>query len=115
MCAAGIDIDEWSIDNATENVKANGLESKIAISDAPLSSFATAEFTLLAGNLTLNTNLELLPEFRRVLVPGGRALFSGLLRHDEEAMREGLKNHHFSVTGQLYENEWVAISATLTT
>ncbi len=112
--AAAIDIDEWSIDNALENVSANGMDGRIAVSDAPVASFATAEFSLLAANLTLNTNLELLPEFRRILQPGGRALFSGLLRHDEEAMREGLSKHNFSVTGQLYENEWVAISATLT-
>lgn len=107
--AAAIDIDEWSIDNARENILANGLSGRISIADAPVSSFRDGEFTLLAANLTLNTNLELLPEFRRVLKPAGRALFSGLLKHDETAMVEGLQRNNFKLLGQLYENEWVAI------
>lgn len=111
--AAAIDIDEWSLDNAKENIAANGLADRITISDAPMSSFKEGEFTLLAANLTLNTNLELLAEFKRVLAPGGRALFSGLLRHDEEAMLKGLAQNGFKLLGQLYENEWVAIAAAL--
>ncbi len=109
--AAGIDIDEWSIENAKENIASNGLEGAITITDAPVSTFRDGEFSLLTANLTLNTNLELLGEFRRVLSPGGRALFSGLLKHDEQAMVHGLSMNHFSVLGQLYENEWVAIVA----
>lgn len=109
--AAGIDIDEWSMDNAKENVRANGLNAAISISDAPVASFGNGSFTLLAANLTLNTNLELLEEFRRVLVPGGRAIFSGLLKPDEGAMLKGLLASNFKLLGQLYENEWVALVA----
>jgi ribosomal protein L11 methyltransferase len=109
--AEAIDIDEWSIDNARENIDANGLTGRVTISDAPVASFSGGRFTLLAANLTLNTNLELLGEFQRILAPGGRALFSGLLKHDEEPMIDGLRSNNFKVLGQLYENEWVAIVA----
>ena len=109
--AVGIDIDEWSIENAVENVAANGLRDSIPISDAPVSSFQPGEFTLLTANLTLNTNLDLLGEFHRVLAAGGRAVFSGLLKPDEGAMVTGLLLHHFRLIGHIYENEWVAMVA----
>jgi ribosomal protein L11 methyltransferase len=109
--ATGIDIDEWSIDNSIENVAANNLTGRIVISDKPTTSFPEQSFTLLTANIILNTNLEMLPEFSRVLSPRGKALFSGLLKQDEPAMVDGLRKNRFNMLDQVYENEWVAIAA----
>ncbi len=109
--ATGIDIDEWSIDNSIENIAANNLTGRIVISDKSTTTFPDQSFTLLTANIILNTNLEMLPEFSRVLSPKGKALFSGLLKHDEHAMVDGLRKNKFNILDQVYENEWVAIAA----
>ena len=108
--ATGIDTDEWSIENASENVLRNHVEGRVIISSQPLSQFSSSSFNLLCANLTLNTNLEYLDEFKRVLLPNGILLLSGLLAHDRKQMLEGLSSTRFSVIDEGTENEWIALA-----
>jgi ribosomal protein L11 methyltransferase len=107
--AVGIDNDEWSIENANENVLANHVEKLVTISDSTLSSFSSITFDLIAANLTLNTNAELLPDFHRLLRNDGILLLSGLLAHDRETMLQHL-TQKFERIEELTENEWIAIA-----
>ncbi len=109
--AEGIDIDEWSIANARDNVRTNGLEGRIRISSAPLQQFPDTSFHLLAANLTLNTILEFLGEFHRVLLPSGVVLLSGLFRTDREALVRRIAERSFRVIEEMQENEWLALAA----
>lgn len=109
--AVGIDNDEWSIENALENVANNSVAEKVRITSDGVGSFPPASFDLIASNITLNTNLDFLPEYSRILKPRGTLLLSGLLRADEDAMVSGLLHAGFNVTESAYENEWVAIVA----
>jgi ribosomal protein L11 methyltransferase len=109
--AVGTDIDEWSILNANENVAANDLKDSVEISTHALSDFETASYDLITANLTLNTNIEMLPQFHRVVKKDGFVLLSGLLNHDESAMKTHLKRDNFSVIETINENEWIAIAA----
>jgi ribosomal protein L11 methyltransferase len=108
--AWGIDIDEWSIDNAGENIIANDVADKVTISDTPVTSIDRT-FRLITANLTLNTNSELLPTFRKLLRDGGTIIFSGLLAADTETMRSRLRAEQFTILEELAENEWIAIAA----
>ena len=110
--ALGIDIDEWSIDNATENVRANNLGGIVDISSISIQEVPDLSYDLILANLTLNTNIELLPEFTRILRPHGFLLLSGLLLHDRAQMRGSLLQHKFEIVEELIENEWIAIAAT---
>jgi len=75
--ALAIDIDEWSIMNATENVAANGLGSRVRISDCTVSSIARpGAFGLILANLTLQTIIGLLPELSRLATENGILLLS---------------------------------------
>lgn len=109
--AVGIDNDKWSIDNANENVIANRVDDKIEISDKTLTEFTDGSYNLIAANLTLNTNIELLDEFRRILCGDGTLLLSGLLDKDKEEMIQHLTAKRFSVIELISENEWIAIAA----
>lgn len=109
--AAATDIDEWSIDNARENVLTNNVADKIDISMAAVSTFAARSFDLITANLTLSTNLELLDDFNRVLRPEGILLLSGLLSHDRDAMTAGLARSGFTLRSELTEHEWIALHA----
>jgi ribosomal protein L11 methyltransferase len=108
--AWGIDIDEWSIDNANENIVLNDVADKVTINDTPVTAI-NRTFRLITANLTLNTNSELLPVFKKILRDSGIILFSGLLSSDAETMRSRLKEEQFTILEELSENEWIAIAA----
>ncbi len=109
--AEGIDIDDWSIENANENTRANGVASVVQISNKPVELFSARRFHLVTANLTLNTNIELLPQFDRVLQRPGMLLLSGLLSSDRSQMTDALLRHRFEIAEELTENEWIALAA----
>ncbi|MBI1804643.1 MAG: 50S ribosomal protein L11 methyltransferase [Ignavibacteriae bacterium] len=109
--AIGTDIDEWALENAKENVEANAVQGTVEIVDKPASEFPYSHFDLISANLTLNTNIEMLDDFRNVLRDGGMLLLSGLLRGDRGSMVNELGRKHFEIVGERFENEWVAIAA----
>ncbi len=109
--AVGIDIDEWSIENARENALANLVQEKVSISGQSLSHLSQTSFDIITANLTLNTIVELLPEFRNHLRPDGILLLSGLLQSDRETMINHLHMHSFKTLEHRTENEWIAFAA----
>ncbi len=109
--ATGTDNDEWSINNANENIIVNQVEDKIEISNRGLSEFPDASYDVLTANLTLNTNIEFLDEFRRILRTNGILLLSGLLNKDKEEMIQHLMAKRFSIIEILTENDWIAIAS----
>lgn len=109
-CALGIDNDEWSIDNANENVAANNLSDKIEISDSALASLPEIKYDLITANIMLNTILEMLPDIVKRIKPGGIILFSGLLLIDEKAFTTGIEKYGLHIKEQLTEGEWLAFA-----
>lgn len=108
--AIGIDIDEWAIENAKENVQVNDVAELITILDKPLTFFPTESFDVITANLTFNTILEMLNEFRRILKSKGIVLLSGLLLQDKEKMVHHAKEHSFSLLETITENDWIALA-----
>ena len=109
--AVGIDIDDWSIQNAQENILSNKVAGRVVISDRPLDTFDSSSVDLIAANLTLNTNIQLLNQFLRVLKTKGVLILSGLLLGDHDAITEHLVEKRFHILDELIENEWIAITA----
>ncbi len=109
--AIGIDNDEWSIDNAQENVHANRVDGAIKISSQNIQELHGSEYDLVTANLTLNTNIEFMREFKRLLQKDGILLLSGLLSSDENNMILELAKNNFIVLEIVRENEWIAIAA----
>lgn len=108
--ALGIDNDEWSIDNAKENVAANNLSDKIEISDSALASLPETKYDLITANIMLNTILEMLPDIVKRIKTGGIILFSGLLLIDEKAFATGIEKYGLHIKEQLTEGEWLAFA-----
>ncbi len=108
--AIAIDNDDWSIENAKENVIANGLAKKITISSASLDEFHST-FDIITANLQYNIIIEMLETFRTKLKNNGILLLSGLLAEDKENILKQLKDKSFAVVEQRKENEWIALSA----
>lgn len=109
--AVGIDIDEWSIDNAKENVISNQVNSAVQIQQSEIQDISPSIFDIITANLTLNTNIDLMKYFYSFLNLNGILLLSGLLSVDSNKMIEYLTKNNFELLDELSENEWIAIAA----
>jgi ribosomal protein L11 methyltransferase len=114
--AVGIDIDDWSIENALENVKANRVGEavrivRIAIEDFSAGDSQVRRFDCILANLTLKMITGSLERLRDLLEPDGIVILSGFLEPDLPALRESLAALSMPERGGLNEHGWSALAA----
>jgi ribosomal protein L11 methyltransferase len=109
--ATGVDVDEWSYDNACENIRLNHVEDRITIRKGDITATPDGPFTLILANIQRTVLLEMLPVLVRRLRAGGRLLLAGLLRDDREIMVEQLGHEGMTLLDEVSENEWIALAA----
>ena len=107
--AIGIDNDEWSYNNAIENIQLNHVEDKVKIFLGDLASVGEGKFDMIVANIQRNVIEPLLPEMKLRLNQNGVVLISGLLNVDEEPMRDAVRCSEFEIREMVSENEWIAI------
>lgn len=107
--AFGFDIDEWSKDNADENMQLNGI-SNFEVELGSIEAIPVeAKYDIILANINRNALIELIPQLLPYLREGGKLLLSGLLHEDEETIRglDSVKTiHHHETRSQ---QEWIAI------
>lgn len=107
-----IDIDEWSVSNAKENVAANNAACvKVAhagIMDLP----AGSSFDVVLANINRNVLLESMAALYAGLRPGGTLLLSGILRPDETIISESATSAGFRLCESFNESEWMCLKFT---
>ena len=107
--AFGFDIDEWSKDNAEENMELNQV-SDFEVELGSTEVIPTGKkYNVILANINRNALIYLIPELLNFLKPGGKLLLSGLLEEDEDIMlsQESLKGLTHIETRQ--QKEWIAI------
>lgn len=104
-----IDYDEWSIDNAKENIEANNC-SRINLCKAD-QMLADKKAAIILANINLNVILENIKLIKHACLNDSFILFSGLLIHDEIIMREILIINGLRVLKVVDKNNWIAILA----
>jgi ribosomal protein L11 methyltransferase len=105
----GIDIDEWSVENARENCQRNhASEIELHMGDAALLT-AQAPFDIIFANINKNILKRDMSAYAAVLKPGGTLLFSGFFTTDvEELIAVGAQNN-LSFQVQHNEAEWAMV------
>jgi ribosomal protein L11 methyltransferase len=109
--ATGVDVDEWSYDNACENIRLNHVENRVTIIHGDITATPAGPFTLILANIQRTVLLDMLPAFAQRLPAGGRLLLAGLLHDDRDIMMEQLRHEGLTLLDELSENEWIAIAA----
>jgi ribosomal protein L11 methyltransferase len=107
----GVDVDEWSYDNALENIKLNDADHLVRVFKGDLASVPTEQFGMIVANIQLNVIKPMLIEMKDRLILGGTLIVSGLLFQDRDDILEALSAAGFHVIEELRENEWLAIAA----
>jgi ribosomal protein L11 methyltransferase len=88
-----IDVDATALENARANARLNGVEKSIRFSAIPLASIHR-RFDLIAANILSHTLIELAPQLKRIVAPGGRLILGGFLADEAD---EVLSHYHPSL------------------
>jgi ribosomal protein L11 methyltransferase len=103
---SALDIDEWSIKNAKENIDMNDCY-KISLS---LSSvLPDQKFDILTANIKRNVILNYLPKIKSCVKQNGYLLLSGLLEIDEKDIVDKCSLHHLNLIKEISRNNWISL------
>jgi ribosomal protein L11 methyltransferase len=104
-----IDNDEWSIDNAKENIANNAVEN-IFIKMAETID-TDAKYDIILANINLNVILQHMEVIAAVCKPGAEILLSGFLSADEPAIKESLNANELIFNLVKQRKDWICIKA----
>lgn len=108
-----IDNDDWSIENALENVEANGC-TRIGVLKKDRVADVDGVFDVILANINKHVILSEMQALAQHLAEGGVILLSGLLQNDaEDIENEALKNN-LSVSGLMtnlmMRGSWICLN-----
>lgn len=109
--ALGIDIDEEAVRVATENIRKNGLENRIAVMKGNLMDGVAYRPDVIVANLMADLVMMLSPAAAEQLGPGGIYITSGILDIKEDAVKSAIEAAGFDIIEVLADGEWRAIAA----
>ena len=103
-----LDIDPVAVAAARENAAQNGVA--IEVMEGSLEA-ARGPYDLVVANLYAELHAELAEGYATQLVPGGRALLTGILKEREALVKRALEAAGLSLAGREEESEWVLLEA----
>ena len=107
-----IDNDDWSINNAKENIVANQCKNiDIIKADTCIKTDMKADIIL--ANINLNVILENLDSLKICSKTSTIVLFSGILKQDEKKLTDSLLEKQFNIIQIKNKENWLIVSATV--
>ena len=102
-----IDYDDWSIENASENIQRN---SCLNIQLEKADQFQTSKtFDIIVANINRNVILDNVPGLVKSLHKGSKLLLSGLLTQDEADIVAAFKAQRLTHLSTVEKNNWICI------
>lgn len=106
--AIAIESDPQAIENAEQNAAANGVADRVRVieGDARVILPLVAPARVLFANIISQVVIELAPAMRAALSPNGRAVVSGILAAERDAVVSSLGEAGWRVEAEHVEGEW---------
>lgn len=105
----GIDIDEWSSENARENCIANsGADIEIRLGDKDLLN-DYKEFDVILANINKNVLKIQLPFYSKLLKQNGTLLMSGFFTTDVNELEKFANSNQLKLTERYEKNNWAVM------
>lgn len=108
-----IDNDDWSINNAIENIEANHCSKITIIKAESCQSKSNIKADVILANINLNIILENLDNIINCGKSGTTVLFSGILVEDEEQICLSLKIKNLNINSISSKNNWLLINCSI--
>jgi ribosomal protein L11 methyltransferase len=112
-----IDNDDWSVENAAENIEVNRKREEatsatnIVLEKADsLEKFAV--FNIILANINKHVLLANMGAIQQHLTPGGVIIMSGLLAGDREDIEKSANNNGLKIVDQKQQQAWIALQLT---
>ncbi len=105
----GIDNDEWSINNANENISVNSCKNITLVKAETIPGNIKGEIIL--ANINLNIIKENIIEVTQAAYENATFLFSGIMLHDEDKIKDILKDAGLSIAGTYNKAGWLLLKA----
>lgn len=102
-----VDYDDWCIQNANENLETNDCK-KIILMKGDTADILQ-QFDIILANINRNIIEDNLQYLAKNIVNNGQLLLSGLLKEDEEPIRQQLLNYNLKHVNTLHRSGWIAI------
>ncbi|MES2704503.1 MAG: 50S ribosomal protein L11 methyltransferase [Bacteroidota bacterium] len=106
-----IDNDEWPVENARENIGANGCRN-IEVVLGSLESLETPRYDVILANINRHILLQYMGDLVGMLAEGSSAVLSGLLEEDEAAIVAAAEAAGMRHKRTLVRNGWIALNFT---
>jgi ribosomal protein L11 methyltransferase len=109
---AAVEMDEEAIANAEENVERNGVSERVTVvhGDAAVILPLLAPVDVVLANIISSVLVSLLPAIGEALAPGGRAILSGVLQEERDALLAVLDATGWRVLAEDGEDIWWSAS-----
>jgi ribosomal protein L11 methyltransferase len=108
--ALGVDTDPIAVEATEANSRRNRLARRIRARAGSLPS-GQAPFDVVLANLIAGVLVQLAPQLRDELRPGGILLASGIFVDREDDVRTAFEGAGLKVVGRSFEGDWVALEA----
>jgi len=109
--ALGFDIDEWSFENATENIYLNKTEQAIAIRLGDEKQIPeNTQFDVVIANINKNILIDMAQHLHAAVKVGGKLILSGLLVLDEDDITSTPGFAELKHLKTERENDWIGIT-----
>lgn len=109
---AGIELDPEAIPAAVQNVERNGVAGRVEIMEGDAAAMAPllAPADLIVSNILRLVNQALLSVIHDALVPGGRAIFSGMEQSEAGLFRGPLEARGFVILDDVVDENWWSVA-----
>lgn len=105
----GIDIDTVAVSVARSNVAANEVADRVAIREGDLACDIRQAFDVVVANILADIVIELVPELRRVLAPGGLFICSGFVDKSVARVEQALCAADHRMIRHIQVGDWVTL------
>lgn len=106
-----VDIDEWAYENCVENIRANGVETRVTPLLGDIGAIAGRRVRFHRGQHQPQYPAGAAAGLCRSARRGGWLLMSGILEADVAPLSEAARAAGFSVTGHALRNGWARVDA----
>jgi len=102
-----IDNDEWSIENAAENIEKNGCSKIEVVMQSNISN--ENAYDIILANINRHVILKHFLHLKKAVKPGGYILFSGLLNSDKEIINKEAEQYGLKRINVLERTNWISL------
>lgn len=103
-----VDIEDWSVENARENVTMNGCQYITCVC-GDIDAVNQGNFGLILANINKNVLKAHLPHYARLIADGGVLLLSGFFTSDVEELEAHAETVGFRLVQVLNRDEWATM------